>query len=44
MNIRYSLLLLPVNLRSLTQAFNVEAKGLFLYNFVNENNLNYNGV
>lgn len=40
-NFKDSLLILPVSLAKLAKAFNLEDKGLFPYNFVNEENLNY---
>lgn len=42
-NFRDSLLILPVSLRKLAIAFNIENKGIFPYNFVTNNNLNYVG-
>lgn len=43
LHLRDSLLLLPILLRKLAVSFNVESKGIFPYNFVNTNNLNYIG-
>jgi hypothetical protein len=41
---RDSYLLLPLSLRDLAKAFNVEAKGHFPFKFVNENTLDYVGL
>nr|WVH37941.1 DNA polymerase [Dichomitus squalens] len=40
---RDSLLMLPVSLRKLALQFNVGGKGIFPYDFVNSNNLDYTG-
>jgi len=40
---RDSLLLLPSSLKSLAKSFNVDNKGIFPYDFVNNENLNYKG-
>jgi DNA polymerase type B, organellar and viral len=42
-NFRDSLLMLPNSLRKLAKSFNVEAKGIFPYSFVNNVDLNYIG-
>ena len=43
LHFRDSFLLLPSSLRKLAVAFDVEDKGIFPYNFVQLNNLNYEG-